>query len=114
VNGIIVLLNSLNSKNLRREIPVKKPRKSERNRKKLDEDAMLCNTLWSDRRRLITKKHFLPFHILLNDGIDTNFPQKSFFSFGFIQRKISLSGENIFSLATLSGIIYHVRSNYMS
>ena len=25
------------------------------NRKNLDEDAMLCNTLWSDRRRLITK-----------------------------------------------------------
>ena len=31
-------------------------RKSERNQKKLDEDAaMLGNTLWSDRRRLITK-----------------------------------------------------------
>ena len=29
-----------------------------------------------------------------------------FFLFGFIQRKISLSGENIFSLATLSAIIY--------
>ena len=27
---------------------------------KLDEDAMLCNTLWSDRRRLITKT-FLAF-----------------------------------------------------
>jgi len=80
--------------------------------KKLDEDAMLCNTLWSDRRRLITKKHFLPFRVLLNVGIDPNFPQKSFFfSFGFIQRKISLSGENIFSSATLSSIIYHIRSN---
>ena len=36
---------------------------SEKNRaksKKLDEDAMLCNTLWSDRRRLITKT-FLAF-----------------------------------------------------
>ena len=32
-------------------------------------------------------------------------------SFGFIQRKISLSGENIFSLATLRVIIYHIRSN---
>ena len=29
--------------------------------KKLDEDAMLCNTMWSDRRRLITKKTFLAF-----------------------------------------------------
>ena len=42
---------------------------------------MLCNTLWSDRRRLITKKHFLPFRVLLNVGIDPNFPQKSFFYF---------------------------------
>ena len=31
--------------------------------------------------------------------------------FGFIQRKISLSSENIFSLATLSAIIYHIRWN---
>ena len=38
----------------------KKVRKSERNLKKLDEDAMLCNTWWSDRRRLITKT-FLTF-----------------------------------------------------
>ena len=52
--------------------------KKRENRKKLDEDAMLCNT-WSDRRRLITKKHFLPFRVLLNVGIDPNFPQKSFF-----------------------------------
>ena len=44
--------------------------------KKLHEDAML----WSDRRRLITKTHFLPSCILLNVGIDPNFPQTSFFS----------------------------------
>ena len=30
--------------------------------KRLDEDAMLCNNLWSDRRRLITKT-FLPFSL---------------------------------------------------
>ena len=73
---------------------------------------MLCNTLWSDRRRLITKKHFLPFRVLLNVGIDPNFPQKRFFFFfGFIQTKISLSSENIFSLAKLSKIIYYIRSN---
>ena len=40
---------------------------------------MLCNTLWSDRCRLITKKHFLPIRVLINVGIDPNFPQKSFF-----------------------------------
>ena len=58
------------------------------------------------------KKHFLPFRVLLNVGLDTNFPQKIFFFFfGFIQRKISLSCENIFSLATLRAIIYHIRSN---
>jgi len=79
-NGIVVLLNSLNSKNLKYEIRAKKARKSERNRKKLDEDAMLCNTTpWSDRRRLIRKKHFLPFRVLLILGIDPNFPQKRFF-----------------------------------
>ena len=40
---------------------------------------MLCNTLRSDRRRLITKKkHFLPFRELLNVGIDPDFPQKKF------------------------------------
>ena len=69
---------------------------------------MLCNTMRSNRH----KKHFLPFRVILNVGIDPNFPQKSFFSFfGFIQTKISLSGENIFSLATLSAIVHHIRSN---
>ena len=34
-----------------------------------------------------------------------------FFFFGFIQRKSSLSGKNIFSLATHSAIIYCIRSN---
>ena len=59
-----------------------KESKFERNRKNLMRtDAMLCNTLWSDRRRLITK-HFLPFRVLLNVGIDPSFPQKKFvFSF---------------------------------
>ena len=78
-NGIILLLKSLNSKSLKYEIRAKKE-KSEQNRKKLDEDAMLCNTLWSDRRRLVTKKH-LPFRVPLNVGFDPNFPQKFFFSF---------------------------------
>mgnify|MGYP000600976797 CR=1 FL=1 len=75
-----------------------------------DEDAMLCNTLWSDRRRLVTKKHFLPFRVPLNVGIDPNFPLKKFF--GFIQRKISLSGKNIFSLAMLSAIFYMKSINH--
>jgi len=37
-----------------------------KSKKKLDEDAMLCNTLLSDRRRLIRKKHFLLFRVLLS------------------------------------------------
>ena len=105
----------------------------------------------------------MPFRVLLNVGIDPNFPQKSFFVFFWLyspssagktsncvkealgvhsprrlkmnascleadeeiqvsllsfdtssldgQRKITLSGENIFSLATFSAIIYHIRSN---
>ena len=61
--------------------------------KKLDEDAIICNTLRSDRRRLITKT-FLNFSRILKVRIDPNFPQKRFFFFfGFIQREISLSGE---------------------
>ena len=59
-----------------------------------------------------SQKHFLPFRVLLNVEIDPDFPQKKFlFFFGFIHRKISLSGEKKFSLATLSAIIYHIRSN---
>ena len=91
----------LKLQNLKYEIRAKKAGKSERNRKKFDEDVMLCNTLWSDRRRLITKNisclfaYFLTFH-----------KKVFFFFFGFIPRKISFSGENIFSLATLSAIIY--------
>ena len=34
----------------------KKPENSSEIEKKRDGDAMLCNTLWSDRRRLITQK----------------------------------------------------------
>ena len=51
MNGITVLLISLNSKNLIYEIRAIKARKSERNKKKRDDNAMLSNTLWSDRRR---------------------------------------------------------------
>ena len=72
---------------------------------------VLRDTLWSDRRRLITKNISCLFAYFLTSALHPNFPQKGFFSFGFIQKKISLSGENIFSLATLSAIIYHIRSN---
>ena len=68
--------------NLKYKIRAKKAGKSERNRKKLDEDAML-----SDRRRLITKKHFLPFRVLLNVGIDPNFPLNSFFFLALFREK---------------------------
>ena len=95
------------------EIRAKKARKSERNRKKLDEGVMLCNTLWSDRRRLITKfrliTNFLPFRVLLNVGIDPNFPQKSFFFLFWLYSENFVFRRNIFSLATLSAIIYHIR-----
>ena len=77
-NGIIVLLNSLNFKNLKVRNTSEKSEKISAKSKKLDEDEIMCNTLRSDRRRLITK-HFLPFCILLNVGIDPNFPQKKFF-----------------------------------
>ena len=84
--------------------------------KKLDEDAMLYNYhLVVRQTKAHHKKPYLPFRLLLNVGIDPNFQQKSFpFFFGFIQRKISLSGEKKFSLATPSAIIYQVKLRYMS
>ena len=66
---------------------MKYERKKRENRseieKKHDEDAMLCNTLWLDRRTGSSKKkHFLPFRVLLDLGIDQNFPKKNvFFNF---------------------------------
>ena len=44
-------------------------------KKKLDEDAMLCNTPCGQTH----KKHFLPFRVLLNVGIIQTFHKKSFF-----------------------------------
>ena len=76
-------------------------------RKTLHEDEKLGNTLWSDRHRLVTKKHFLPFRVPLNVALIQTFHKNFFFLFfGFIHRKFSLSGKNIFSLATLSAIFY--------
>ena len=69
---------------------------------------MLCNTLWSDRRRLITKNISCLFAYFSTLPLIQTFHKKSLF-FGFIQREISLSAEDIFSLATLSAIIYHIR-----
>ena len=103
----------LRLKNLKYEIRAKKARKSVPNRKKNLMRMRYCVTP-SGQMDVVAhhKKNFLPFRVLLNVGIDPNFPQKSFFFlFGFIRRKISLSGENIFSLATLSAIIYHIWSN---
>ena len=58
-NGIIVLLNSLNSKSLKVRNTSKESEKIRAKSKKLDEVAMLCNW-WSDRPRLITET-FLTF-----------------------------------------------------
>ena len=100
VNGVIVLSNSLNSKILKYEIWAKKARKSERNKKKLDEDAMLCNTLWSDRCRLIAKNFFLPFHVLLNVGIDPDFLQKkSFFYLALFRGKFCFPAKTFFKVS---------------
>ena len=51
-NGIIVLLNSLNFENSKYEIRAKKAKKSVRNRKKLDEDAMYMLCKKNDRLSL--------------------------------------------------------------
>ena len=65
---------------------------------------------WGQTDAGSSQKHFLPFRVLLNVGIDPNVSQKKSF-FGFIQREISLSGEKNFILATLNATIYHMRLN---
>ena len=66
--------------------------------------------LWSDRRRLITKT-FLAFWHLLNIGIDPKFLQNKFFSFlALFSEKFGFPVKKVFSSATLSAIIYHIRS----
>ena len=58
-------------------------------------------------RRLITKNISCLFAYFLTSALIQTFHKKVFFFFfGYIPRKISFSGENIFSLATLSAIIY--------
>ena len=65
--------------------------------KKLDEDAMLCNALWSDRRRLNTKTFLAFSRTSKRRNLSKLSTKKFFFYFGFIQREISFSGEEIFS-----------------
>ena len=73
----------------------------------------IINTSWSDRLGS-SQKTFLAFSRTSKRLHWSKLSTKKFFFsfFDFIQRKISLSGDNIFSLATLSAIIYHIRSNY--
>ena len=81
--------------------------------RKLDEDAMLCNTLWSDRCRLITKTFLAFSHTSKGRGIDPNFPQKKvFFLFWlYSKRNVAFQQKKKISLAMLNAIIYHIRSN---
>ena len=76
-NGIIVLLNSFNSKSLEVRHTSEKSEKIRAKSNKLDEDAKVRYTRWSDRRRLMSKR-FLPFRVLLKVGIDSNFPRGGF------------------------------------
>ena len=57
------------------------------------------------------KKTFLAFSRTSKRRHWSKISTKKFF-FGFIQRKISFSGENIFSLGTLSAIIYHIKPGF--
>ena len=61
------------------EIQGKKERRSERNRKKLDENAVFFLLVVRETWAFHKKKHFLPFHVVLNVGVDPNFPQKKVF-----------------------------------
>ena len=69
------------------------------------------NTLWSDIHTGSSQKTFLAFSRISKHRHWSKLSTERFFFFfffGFIERKISLSSKNIFSLAT---IIYHLRSN---
>ena len=79
----------------------KKERKSGRNLKNLIK-IRCCVIPETDAGA--SQKHFLPFRVLLNVGIDPNFPQKlSFFLVLYSERNFALRPEkNIFSLATLT------------
>jgi len=75
---IIVLLNSFNSKNLKYKMRAEEAGESKRNRKNLM--GMLCCVRPCGQTDVgSSQKHLLPFRILLNIGIDPNFPQKEFF-----------------------------------
>ena len=63
----------------------KKSEKIRGKSRKLDEDAMLCNTLRPDVGS--SQKQFLPFRVLLNVGIDPNFPQKLVFYLYWLHSK---------------------------
>ena len=62
------------------EIRAKKARKSVRNRKNLMK-MRCCGIHGGQTDTGSSQKHFLPFNVLLNVGIDPNFPQKKLFSF---------------------------------
>ena len=64
--------------------------------RKLDEDAMLCIVIPGGQTDAgSSQKHFLPFRVLLNVGIDPNFPQKLFFFFTLFREKFRLPAKII-------------------
>ena len=77
-NGIIVLLNSLNSKSLEvRNTSEKREKILAKSKKKLMK--MRCCVIPSGQTNAgSSQKHFLPFRVLLSMEIDPNFPQKRF------------------------------------
>ena len=110
---LIVLLNSLNSKNLKYEIRAK----NRENPREIDKNLMkmrCCVTPCGQTDVGSSQKNIsCLFAYFYTSALIQTFHKKVFvfFFFGFIQRKILLSCENIFSLAMLSAIIYHIRSN---
>ena len=104
--------DSLNSKNLKYEIQAKKARKSERNQIKYLVKMGCCVTPCGKTDVGSSQTTFLAFSRTSKHRHWSKLSTKEFFFLFFLtQRKILLSGENIFILATLSAIIYHIRSN---
>ena len=75
----IVLLNSLNSKSLEVQNTGEKSEKIRTKSIKRGEDAMLRIIPCGQTDAGSSQKQFLPFRVLLNFGIDPNFPQQGFF-----------------------------------
>ena len=89
----------------------KKERKKRENTSEIEKMTMRCCVMPCGQTDAgSSQKHFLPFRVLVNIGIDPNFRQKGFF-LALFREKFRFPEKKIFSAATLSASNCHIRSN---